>query len=88
MRTISLPLFSFIVSISLISIFFLIRKTGRLLLAAQQAQDLAKEVSPDTAAKNPQLFADQISDLAGHADGLSNYIADQSKGFIFSKMNK
>lgn len=50
------------------------------MLAAQQAQDLAKEISPNTAAKNPQSFADQVSDLAGHADGLSNYLQDMSKG--------
>lgn len=52
----------------------------RLLLAAQQAKDLAKEISPNTAAKNPQLFADQVSDLAGHAEGLGTFIGDKAQG--------
>jgi hypothetical protein len=51
----------------------------KLLLAAQQAQNLAKEVSPNTAAKNPQQFADQVGDLAGHAEGLSNFIGDKAQ---------
>ncbi len=31
----------------------------RLILAAQQAKDLAASINPDTAASNPQLLADQ-----------------------------
>eukprot|EP00026_Physarum_polycephalum_P000480 Phypoly_transcript_00481.p1 GENE.Phypoly_transcript_00481~~Phypoly_transcript_00481.p1 ORF type:complete len:849 (-),score=248.25 Phypoly_transcript_00481:2040-4586(-) len=50
----------------------------KLLLAAQQAQKLAKEVNANNAANNPQQFADQVSDLAGHAEGLGTFIGDKS----------
>lgn len=73
----------------------------RLILAAQQAKDLAASINPDTAASNPQLLADQgnekiksyncsfirlflVSELAGHAQGLSDYLKDKANGLLLS----
>jgi len=50
----------------------------RLLLSAEHARDLASQISSDTAAKNPQLFADQVSELAGHAEALASFLEERA----------
>ena len=54
----------------------------RILLASQAARDLAGHTQAALAAKDPQKFADQVSELAGHADALADVLYEKIKGEV------